>query len=367
MQTNTAISSPQKDYTTFFAKSSFVMMCIRYNFSSLIENPIVLTLLLNLLIIGAINFRKLRYSALSFVVLALLTVYNKEVLALVDILALTYALRGVSMKYLIRVNAVVLAFYIITWLFLLEAGVIKDEIMEMPKGIAHTLGFKKTNSLGMLGFNIISTLFLISKRKNRWIVFILIPFINQSFYTFSISRTPMIGGYVLMLVMLLDYLKILRPWTRYFIAALPIFLTIVIIYISKNVHNYPDLNMLFTWRFTYYSNMLNSMSAINWIIGHKIQAGVIMDGSYLMILFSGGIIAVFVFWRAYIISVLYHWKRIYQFLPFILGMLSNGIGENTFSSCGALSVIFWFIFFSYSREDKNLNRKHYSKHCIKSF
>lgn len=349
-----------EDNSKFFSKAAFLFACIRLNFSLFFENSIILTLILNLFIVAAIDFKKVRYSFFTFASLSLLVVYNSEVLALIDILALMYILRNFSYKYLIQINAVVLFFFILIWLYSLKLGLLHDEIFIMPKGIAHTLGYKNPNGLGKLGFQIIATLFLLSSGKGKFIVFCLVPIINQVFYYYSASRTPWIGGYVLMFMMLCSYLRIIRPWMRYIIAALPIILTLTIFYLAKHVNQYPEINLLLTGRLSYLSATLSQMSIINWIIGKRIPAEVIMDGSYQMIILSGGVIAFIVFWRSYINKVINKWDEIYKYLPFMIGVLASSLGENIITSCGSISLLFWFISFN------NINSKSIKTNYLKS-
>lgn len=328
------------------AKLSYIILCFRGYFSGIIEDTIIVTLLLNLLIACSIDYSKVRKPFFVFAFLSLLTVYNKNALALVDILALIYILRHVDIRFVIKANLITIGVYLVIWLGLLGLGILHDRLMIMPKGIAHCMGYENPNQFGMLGFQIISSLFLILSGKKRLLMFILIPVINEFFFSLSVARTPWIGGYVMMLVMLLSVLRILRPWTRYFVAVIPILIYIGIFYFAKHINEYPELDIIFTTRFSNYAMLINNMSPINWIIGFRQTKDIIIDSSYLMILCSGGFLTLFVFWNKFIKTILTKWNKIYQSLPFLLAMLANGVGENAFSSAGGLSLIFWYIIFS---------------------
>lgn len=338
-----------------FARLAYIILCFRGYFSGIIEDTLAITLFLNLIIVCAIDYRHVRKAFFIFAALSLLTVYNKDVLALIDILALIYVLRGTPLSYLTKVNAVVLTIYTCIWLFLLQTRVLRDELMVMPKGVAHCMGYENPNQFGMLGFYIIASLFLILPRKWKILVFLVIPLINEAFFHLSVARTPWLGGYVIMIVILLSSLRLLRPFLRYFIGILPIFIFGALIYFAKQLPQYPELDIIFTTRFSNYANLLNSMSPLNWIIGtHQIK-GIIVDSSYFMILCSGGIMCIILFFGAFYKAIVKRWNYLSPYLPFLIATLAIGVGENAFSSANALSFIFWYLIFEYGKRQKTIS------------
>lgn len=228
------IAPKTANFQPLFARFAYILLCWRGYFSGIIDDTFTITIFLNLIIVCAIDLRHVYKDFFIFATLSLLTVYNRDVLALIDILAIIYILRNAPLKFLISANAIILFIYFCVWGMLVTTGILNDKIAIMPKGIAHCYGYQNSNQLGMFGFQIISTLFLISKGKWRIFVFILIPLINELFFSWSISRTPWLGGYVMMLVMLFSALKLIRPFMKYFVAVLP-FIIFICLYILQNI------------------------------------------------------------------------------------------------------------------------------------
>ena len=336
-------------FQPLFARFAYLILCFRGYFSGIMDDTLVITLFLNFIIVCAIDFKHIYKDFFIFATLSLLTVYNRDILALIDILAIIYVLRNASISFFIRTNAIILFIYFCIWGMLVATGMLHDKIMVMPKGIAHCYGYENSNQLGMLGFQIISAIFLLSKKKWKILVFISIPLTNELFFSWSIARTPWIGGYVMMLIMFLSAVKLLPSFMKYFVAILPLIIFGCLIYFAKHLSMYPELDIIFTTRFSNYARLLTAMSPINWIIGFPMGQNIIIDSSYFMILCSGGIGCVILFWGAYFKAILTRWNFLYPYLPFIIAMLANGVGENSFSSANGLSLIFWFLIFCHEK------------------
>lgn len=328
----------------YVALFSYFVLCIRGYLGSLGVNTIYITLFLNVLILLAIDFRHARKTIWLFPFLSLLLIYNKDALALIDIIAMVYVLRGISINKVILINAGCLLLFICCWLYALALGFLKSEVFVMPKGIAQTLGFENPNGLGFLGFQIISALYLVFRKYSLIVLLIITLAINELFFSISVSRTPWVGGFAFSFILLLMILGLLRSWMRYAIGLLPIVLSLLIFYFTIKIDSYPELEVLFTTRFSLYASIINQMSIVNWIIGAKIPAGMPMDGSYMCLLFEAGIVGLIFFLKAFNKSIVKHFDDLRLYMPFIIGMLACGVAENTFSSATGISVIFWFLF-----------------------
>lgn len=331
--------------TVRLAHFAFLILCFRGYFSGILEDTLPLTIVLNFVIACAIDYRHLRQSFFFFAILSILTIYNRDVLALVDILALIYILRGTSVQRLIQISTIVLVSFLLTWFVFLKIGILHDKVVVMPKGMAHCMGFENSNQFGMQGFYIIASLFLLINGKGRIFVFLIIPLINEAFFKLAVSRTPWLGGYVIMLMMLISKLGLFRPQMRYIVGVLPWIFLGLIIYIAKHLSQYPELDVIFSTRFSNAANLFNNLSPLNFIIGIPQQKSIIIDSSYLMIFCSGGVWGLILFFGKFYKAIVCRWKIIVPYLPFLIAMLAEGVGENAFSSAGALSVIFWYIIF----------------------
>lgn len=322
---------------------AYSLVCIRGNLWNLGIETIHLTLLINFFILLSIDFRHIKKQLWLLSFFVLLVLYNREALALVDILALVYVLKGVSINKIIFINAILLILFICCWQYALAIGVLKSETWVMPKGVAQTLGYTNPNCLGFCGFQIISSLYLLCRKCSKVLIIAATLAINELFFSISLSRTSWLSGLVLSLVLLFLTFKLLRPWMRYIIGVIPLILTTLIIYFAKHIDSYPVLDIIFTTRFSGHSAMLGQMSLINWVIGIR-PMDVPMDGSYTSLLFATGIIGLILFLRKFYKALVKNYSYLKEYMPFLIGMLACGVGENTLSSISGLSLIFWFLF-----------------------
>lgn len=322
---------------------AYFLLCIRGYIGIWEVDTIYLTIFLNFLIFISIDYRHLKKGIWLLPFFMLLTLYNREALAFVDVFALVYVLRGVSVNKIILINALVLVLFIFCWQYSLALGILRSEVWVMPKGVAQTGGFANPNTFGFLGFQIISSLYLLLRNHSKILILIISLIINDLFFSLSVSRTPWVGGFVLIFVLLLQILNLLHSWMRYVIGVAPLMLTVMIIYFVKYIVNYPELDVLFTTRFSRYSEMFGSMSVINWLIGIRIPSGEPMDGSYTSLLFEAGILGLVFFLLVFFRAVVQNFGHLKIFMPFIIGTAACGIAENTFSTASGLSLIFWFL------------------------
>lgn len=340
----TSVSGSYVGVQKQIALFAYFLLCVRGYIGALEIETVYITLLLNFLIFISIDYRHLKKSILLLPFFILIIFYNREALAIVDILTLVYVLKDVSVNKLILINAIVLAFFICYWQYALALGILKSEIWVMPKGIAQTLGFANPNTLGFLGFQVVSSVYLLFRKHSKVLVLLVILAINECFFSFSFSRTSWLGGLIFSFVLLLMVFKLLRPWMKCVIGIIPILIATLIIYFAKNIASYPELDVIFTTRFSCYSVMLSQMSLVNWIIGIRRPMDMPMDGSYTCLLFDAGIVGLILFLCTFCKSLLKNFASLREYMPFLIGMLACGVGENTFSSISGISLIFWFLF-----------------------
>lgn len=337
---NTIIVFFQK-YTALFA---FWIICIRGYFHIYIENSLPITIFLNIIIFISIALGKFDRILFAIFGLSLLTIYNKDALALIDIFAMVYILKKTNISQLAFINLFTFIVFILIWQYSIYTSQIIDETEWGHKGLAHYMGFDNTNVFGMIGFTLICSLYLTCNNKlSKIVLFFSIPIINQIFYEYSLSRTPWIAGYVLMICMLFQYLKLFNNKTKKIIATLPIIILLLIIYAATNFDSLYSLNALTTGRVRYAGLLFLRMTGLNILIGMPIPDDLIIDNSYLMILCDGGIICLLIFLFSFYHGIIKYWNEIYNYIPFILSIIAAGFTENTFASVSGLTVIFWYL------------------------
>lgn len=325
--------------------SAFVLLNIRGLLGSFGIDTLWLTILINLMILASVDYKKVKSDLLILPLFALLLLYNKEILGPINILAFVYLLRDISLKRLGLINASLFLLFFVLMFFLLTFGVIHSREWVMPKGVAYDLGFANPNAVGSSIYILLLNLYLLFYDKSKYILPILILVITQTVYHYSLSRTAWIGGMILVLVHFLVTFRLIRPSLRYFIGILPFLLMGVILYFTVHLWEYPLIDQLFSGRLSIYSRMLENMSAVNWLIGIRSLAEEPMDSSFLMLLFNGGIMLFLLFLGTFLRSMIKHFDFIKPYLPIILSILASGIVENIFSAASSISVIFWLLIF----------------------
>lgn len=324
---------------------AFVLLNIRGMIGSLGGDTLWLTILMNLLILASINYRKLKLVFFILPLFALLLVYNKDALGPINILAFIYLLKDISLKLLVQVNVSLLLMFSVLMFFMYAFGIVHSHEWIMPKGVALDFGFANPNALGSFVYILMLNLYLLFRDKSKYIFPILILLITQMVYHYSLSRTAYIGGIILVFIHFLVIFRLIRPSMRYLIAILPFFLMGITFYFALQLSAYPIINQLFSGRLAIYAVMLENMSVVNWVIGLRLPLGEPMDSSFLMLLFSGGLILFFLFSITFFRNMIRYFDHLKPYLPIILSILACGIVENIFSSASSISLIFWLLIF----------------------
>jgi hypothetical protein len=228
-------------------------------------------------------------------------------------------------------------------------------------GYYHTLGFSNSNMTSMIFFELIISLYYLGlKYRNIFLYFIGIVF-TFFIFRYTKGRTFFFIEIILFPMGLFctsnKRIKKLRPY----LLVLPfvlLSLLCIIVYIVKN-QKYSGiimiLNRLFSYRFLYYaesidllafSNLFTGLVVPNKIIVNGVIKEIIIDQSYLHLLFSGGILTLFIFCYYYLkfqkLGNLYNNKI---FIPIIISITIGGFVEAIFSYYNAISLVFWMILY----------------------
>lgn len=351
LKPNISYSNAQKSVGLF----TFGLLCFRGFLGWIGIETIIFTILINLGIIFSINYTKVNTAFLLVPFLCIMLVVNRQILGIIDLIAMCLILKNESIKKLALIYLCGIILFVPVWMALLGNGLLENlRFFDPKKGEFFSYGFTNPNGLGMLGFHIACCCFILLSPRRLFLSAFLTLILSQVFYYFSASRTPWIGGMVLAATTLMLEFNCIKKWMKYPIAFFPPFITCLCLYISKNIDNYFELNFLVSGRFSIYSSILNNMGLLNWIVGTPLPEGEAMDGSYMMLLFSGGIVTVILFcFLIYRIMIKYY-GQIFFYLPFLLSILACGVMENTFSSCRGLSVMFWSLLFYKPKDIKTL-------------
>lgn len=309
-------------------------------------DTLFLTLTINLLLLSAVDYSHYLKRFLFIGLLFPLIVYNREILALIDIVLFIYLFRDFPIRTLafINLSLLLIGFAILTLLKELDIVTVNQEVWYLTgKGAARTYGFNNPNTFGGFIFSIIVNAYIVSLNFKRNFLFILLLLLVAVVsYNYCLSRMALMGSIVLVLVHFMVKWKLLKKWMRYSIALLPIFFFLVNFFFVVKVTDYKDIDVLASGRLGIYAEILGMMSKLNWLIGIRLPDGP-MDGSLWMLLFAGGIAFLLFFFVNFYLSITRCFQELYIYFPVILAVLVSGFVENTFSSVGGISIIFWLL------------------------
>lgn len=283
---------------------------------------------------------------------AVIVLFNKAALALLDIVVAVYILRYVRLERVIKLMASVSLFYLCFFYSLYFFEIKQNVEVIMPKGVAYSLGFNNTNTASaffMLNIMVVS-LYLYNVKKIY--SFLLLP-VLYVIYNLTLGRTSFYAELVFYISAILLFAPPLRK-IRLLYKLFPILLFSTLLILTSLSNHYSAIDDIFTTRFSIYSNLLGMMQPTNYLTGLAIPEDQPMDSSFFALLFDGGITYLLLFFYLYNI---YYKNSIrnndFHYMPFVLFMLATGFSENTFSSFNVLSVIFFKILYDSAYSDLN--------------
>lgn len=327
----------------------FVIFLIRDYLSlfSIVYFP--MTIFANILIMLCIDLRKIDKRVLLLPVFSLVMFDHPVVIEVIDLLCVTYIVKDVDFKKILFLHVLMLIGFILCWQYALNSGIIRSVTMIYPKGVAYSLGFNNTNGLGLLSFLIASSIFLMLRRKFlilQLIAYCLIAYVG---FIYSASRTAFVGIWTLMIVQLLMWMRMIRPWQRWILSCIPVLLFLGILFLTINYRDYPEMDFIFSGRFSIYEKLISDMTPFNWLVGIRIPDSTPMDGSLIYLFFASGLIGVSIFIIVFYKSMIYRFKIIAIYLPFIISVFVFGLSESIFARPNCISIIFWFLLLNYKR------------------
>lgn len=302
-----------------------------------------LTILLNFLLVIIIDYRYVKKELFGIIFIGPLVIYNKEILSIIDIMLYVYLLRDFSLQKIASLNLIVQVTALCFTGLLHILGVLQSNVVYMPKGEAYDFGMSNPSTLGFWVYMMIINLYLLFSRKNRYLFPLFFLIISVVVYNYCRARSVFIGSIVLFIFHYLVIFKIIKPFHRYMLALLPIFIYSVFFYVIFNIDDYLWLDAFVTRRFSIPADIIGNMSFIEYFIGIRLPESEPMDSSFMMILFNGGIGFLAFFVYKYYVSIVKYFNSIYYYLPVIISVLACGVIENFFSSAKSVSIIFWLL------------------------
>lgn len=281
-------------------------------------------------------------------VLILIVLFNSNTLATVNILLSVILLKGKKIKKICLVICSAYLIGIFAWSAGYLLGFLEDTTKIYNKGLTHTLGFKNSNTMGLIYLQMVlvygTTCLIIT--KNRFLpLLLLLP--EYFIFKYTLSRTSLIS--ICLFLFLLLYFSKYRKYKfiKRVMFTIPVFLFILVYFVSYSIKfSYPlyaAANVFMTGRPRMVYNILQLMRPINFILGYKLEEGA-LDCAYLGILLSGGVFSLILFFSCTIKGMKNMDTQAVRFyFPFIFTILLAGVSEGIFSLFRLSTILFYKI------------------------
>lgn len=189
----------------------------------------------------------------------------------------------------------------------------------------------------LLGFLLLVSIYLYTETDSRSFIFAVISF------------TLVLGYYKLRSRINLHY-RI--GYSKYVLYALPVLFAALTIYLASNVDEYPALDLLLSTRLTLYKQLLDGLTPLQYVWGTSAFDYIIVDNSYLHLLFEGGVLVFVYFVWLWFFAV----KNIIKQQNFILiavfiSFLVYGLMESLLLFSVVIgNNLFWVLLYRYRHE-----------------
>lgn len=234
---------------------------------------------------------------LVIVSLAQFTPYKLNVLTPI---ILMQCISTLNLKTYLRYNIIILGgTALLMFLFVGTGQMVQAEAITTIR-IRYDFGYGHPNAATLYYWGLFISILLycyVSKYRNFiWILLGFLFLVSVYLYVETDSRSFIFA--VISFILVLCYFNLrskLKPdykigYSRYVLYALPIVFAVLTIYFAINVNDYPVLNILLSKRLTLYNQLLEGLTPLQYLLGTTAFDYIIVDNSYLHLLFEAGLL-----------------------------------------------------------------------------
>lgn len=234
---------------------------------------------------------------LVIISLAQFTPYKQNVLTPI---ILMQCISTLDLKTYLRYNIIILGGTALLMLLFVGTGrMIQAEAITTIR-IRYDFGYGHPNAATLYYWGLFISLLLycyISKYRNFiWILLGFLLLISVYLYIETDSRSFIFA--VVSFILVLCYFSLRSKfkgdyrigYSRYVLYVLPVVFAALTIYFAINVNDYPVLNILLSKRLTLYKDLLDSLTPLQYLWGTTAFDYIIVDNSYLHLLFEAGVL-----------------------------------------------------------------------------
>lgn len=300
---------------------------------------------------------------LVIISLAQFTPYKQNVLTPI---ILMQCISTLDLKTYLRYNIIILGgTALLMFLFVGTGRMIQAEAITTIR-IRYDFGYGHPNAATLYYWGLFISLLLycyISKYRNFiWILLGFLLLISVYLYIETDSRSFIFA--VVSFILVLCYFSLRSKfkgdyrigYSRYVLYVLPVVFAALTIYFAINVNDYPVLNILLSKRLTLYKDLLDSLTPLQYLWGTSAFDYIIVDNSYLHLLFEAGVLVFAYFIWLWVFAV----KNMVKQQNFILiavfvSFLVYGLMESLLLFSVIIgNNIFWVLLYRYRYGDDEL-------------
>lgn len=319
------------------------------------ESTIFLDLGIYFFALLSIDFRHVKYNIFVVFGFLLLAVFVSSARSLALLFLVAYCLKDIPFRYVAQVNVLCSIFVFLYLIINIQQGIIEDTVMVSPSGrLRYDLGTGNPNTLGVLAYGLCANLYVLLAKKHRLALFLIIIPLTAWVYQHSGSRT-----FLLSIMVLLGSYCFYRSKSHRFILSssllryLPLFFTIASVLCALAVAAIPALDVLFSFRLSYYNKLLLGTSPIQWLVGNPLVDEMTIDSSYMHMLFRAGLFGYLLFLCLCLRGIKNTAPEEKYMYPLVLATFCYGITETImFFTLIFNNMIVWVYLFQHAYPNK---------------
>lgn len=309
--------------------------------------------------------REYLYWLVLFIVVSLaeFTPYKLNVLTPI---ILMQCISTLNLKTYLRYNIIILGGTALLMLLYYGTGrMVQGEAISAIR-IRYDFGYGHPNAVTLYYWGLFISMLLycyVSKYRNFiWILLGVLFLSSMYLYVETDSRSFILAIISFILVLVYYSLRAKSKedykigYSRYVLFLLPVLLTGLTIYLAINVNDYPTLNILLSKRLTLYKQLIDGLTPLQYLLGTTAFDHIVIDNSYLHLLFEAGVIVFVYFVWLWFFAV----KNIVKQQNFILiavfvSFLVYGLMESLLLFTVIIgNNVFWVLLYRYRYEEDEL-------------
>lgn len=346
--------------------SLFILLLIlnfRFLFTVVLNDRVeilsLLTIIFFLLSFDYSAMRKEYLYWLSLFILISLFDFTKYKLNVLTPLVLMQCVSTFNLKEYLRFNIIILGSTVLGMLFVFGTGhTIQSDIFSLIR-IRSDFGYGHPNIAMIYYWGLFVSILLycyLSRYRNFiWILLALILFVSTYLYLETDSRSFLFAVVIFSLVLIYYNLRkrMVKDYhigcSRFILYALPVIFTLLSLYFGVFAEDYPKINILFSTRPALYNELLQSLSPIQYLLGTTAFDRIIIDSTYMHLLFEAGVLLFVYFLWLYFFAM----RNIIRQQNFILiavmvSFLVYGLMESLLLFCVIIgNNLFWVLMYRY--------------------